>query len=102
MNLVIIGCGYVGRRAAALWLDQDHTVAALTRSTTTAAQFLADGIQPVIGDVMQPESLAELPDADLLLYAVGFDRGAGYSQRDVYVDGLQNVLATVGGELCGD
>lgn len=95
MRVLIIGCGYVGRRAARVWLKQGRTVSALTRSTENAAKLATLGITPIIGDVMRPESLTDLPTADLVLYAVGFDRAAGNSQRDVYVTGLNNVLSAV-------
>lgn len=95
VDVLIIGCGYVGRRAAAAWLAAGATVAALTRSAQNAAELSAEGILPIIGDVLQPETLSALPAADLVLYAVGFDRTANHSQREVYVDGLENVLAAI-------
>jgi nucleoside-diphosphate-sugar epimerase len=42
--------------------------------------------------VLRPDSLRALPSADRVFYCVGFDRAAGASMRDVYVDGLKNVL----------
>lgn len=50
----------------------------------------------MIGDVLDPESLRKLPQAETVLYAVGFDRSAQPSKRTVYVDGLSNVLREVG------
>jgi nucleoside-diphosphate-sugar epimerase len=44
---------------------------------------------------LQPESLRQLPGAEVVLYAVGFDRASGSSKRSVYVDGLRNVLAEI-------
>jgi nucleoside-diphosphate-sugar epimerase len=41
---------------------------------------------------MVPETLKELPKADTVLFAVGYDRGSGHSIRQLYVDGLRNVL----------
>ncbi len=92
MNFLIIGCGYVGRRAAESWLRWGHHVSALTRSAQNAAQLSEMGISPYVGDVLDPASLAALPAADVMLYAVGFDRTAGPTQRDIYVHGLDNVL----------
>ncbi len=42
---------------------------------------------------MVPETLKELPKADTVLFAVGYDRGGGHSIRQLYVEGLRNVLA---------
>jgi len=89
---LIIGCGYLGRRVASRWIDAGDTVFALTRGEHRATELREMGIEPILGDVTQPESLAELPAADAVLYAVGFDRAAGHSMRGVYVDGLRNVL----------
>jgi nucleoside-diphosphate-sugar epimerase len=89
---LIIGCGYLGRRVANHWLAAGDSVFALTRGEDRAAELRQMGIEPVVGDVTRPESLAVLPAADVVLYAVGFDRAAGHSMRNVYVDGLRNVL----------
>lgn len=87
---LVIGCGYLGRPAAALWRAGGSTVAALTRRNADALR--AVGLEPVLGDVTEPSSLSALPTAETVLYAVGLDRAAGKSMRDVYVRGLENVL----------
>ena len=87
---LIVGCGYLGRRVARRWLAAGRRVAALTRGNADALAAL--GIEPIIGDVLDPDSLCHLPDAGTVLYAVGLDRTAGRSMRDVYVSGLANVL----------
>lgn len=92
MHVLIIGCGYVGMRAASAWLRQGATVAALTRSPTRGTQWQGLGIVPVIGDVLDVESLKSLPAADLCLYAVAWDRRSGQDQQTVSVDGLRHVL----------
>lgn len=89
---LIIGCGYLGRRVAAAWLQAGRAVSALTRSTANAAELSRHGIRPVIGDICEPASLSDLPAAETVLFAVGYDRSAGRPQREVYVDGLRNVL----------
>ena len=95
MRRLIIGCGYLGQRVAARWLAAGDSVSALTRSSEHAAVLSSQGISPVLGDVMRPETLTELPDADTVLWAVGWDRSSGMAQRDVYVTGLQNLLQQV-------
>ncbi len=88
-SCLIIGCGYLGGRVAPLWLQQGRRVFATTRN---AAQ-LPSGVEPVLCDVLQPDSLRKLPSVDTVLYAIGFDRTSGATMRSVYVDGLANVLA---------
>lgn len=99
MSKLIIGCGYLGKRVAAAWLQQGHAVTALTRSQKNADALATLGITPVVGDILQPETLKNLPAVDTLLYAVGFDRTTGHSQREVYVNGLDNVLNTLGKDI---
>ncbi len=71
-------------------------VSALTRSPANAATLAEQGIEPVVGDVLSPETLRSLPAADIVLYAVGYDRRAAASKRDVYCRGLENVLKSLG------
>jgi nucleoside-diphosphate-sugar epimerase len=60
----------------------------MTRSR--ADELRARGIEPVVGDVTDPA--LRLPAADTVVYAVGLDRSAGRTMREVYVGGLTNVL----------
>ncbi|HET6328808.1 MAG TPA: SDR family oxidoreductase [Planctomycetaceae bacterium] len=92
MRALVIGCGYLGRRVAALWRSEGMQVSALTRSSANAATLAEQAIEPVLGDVLLPDTLRSLPAADIVLYAVGYDRQAAASKRDVYVRGLANVL----------
>jgi nucleoside-diphosphate-sugar epimerase len=89
---LIFGCGYLGRRVAQRWLDKKHRVVAVTRSRQRAQELIAEGLEAWVGDVTQPKTLVGLPEAETVLYAVGFDRTAGIDKRTVYVQGLANVL----------
>ena len=92
MNHLIVGCGYLGRRVAKLWLAQGHHVFGVTRRPESAAALQHEGIEPIVADVLRPDSLNGLPSVDTVLHAVGLDRTSGVSMRSVYVDGLANVL----------
>jgi nucleoside-diphosphate-sugar epimerase len=92
MRKLVIGCGYLGERVARAWQEQGSEVFALTRSEETAERFRALGILPIVGDVVQPETLIFPAEIETCLYAVGRDRSAGFSQRELYVGGLRNVL----------
>jgi nucleoside-diphosphate-sugar epimerase len=85
---LILGCGYLGRRVAALWRQQGRTVFAASRKAT----HLPADVTPIVCDILDPASLRVLPQVDTVLYAVGFDRASGATMRAVYVDGLANVL----------
>jgi nucleoside-diphosphate-sugar epimerase len=98
MRKLIIGCGYLGERVAQKWLDDGCEIYALTRSKERAASLAGSGLNPVVGDVLDCDSLKALPHVETILYAVGFDRASGRSKRMVYVDGLRNVLRAVRGK----
>ncbi len=92
-DCLIIGCGYLGRRVAARWLAAGRRVAALTRRN--AAALAALGVQPVVGDVCDPDTLRNLPPARTVLYAVAPDRTSGKTREELYVHGLRHVLDTL-------
>ncbi len=65
---------------------------ATTRSEQRAADLSLQGIHPIQVDILDPASLGKLPRADVILFAVGFDRCGPSTIRQVYVDGLSSVL----------
>lgn len=95
MTKLIFGCGYLGERVARRWRDAAEDVAIVTRSRKRAAAFEYEGYSAIVADVMEPETLGELPSAESVLYAVGFDRSAGASICDIYAGGVKNVLAAL-------
>jgi nucleoside-diphosphate-sugar epimerase len=92
MKTLIIGCGYLGQRLGDQLGRDGGRVYGTVRSPARAEEIAGIGIEPVVADVLRPETLDDLPAADRVFYAVGFDRSAGAAMRDVYVNGLQNVL----------
>jgi nucleoside-diphosphate-sugar epimerase len=87
---LIIGCGYLGRRVAALWRAQGHSVRALTRNRPDELRAL--GIKPVVGDVRKLAELPKLAPAESVLYAVAPDRREGGATAEaVWVEGLANL-----------
>ena len=94
-DTLVIGCGYLGRRVAAQQQAAGRRVFATTRFPHRADEFQRRGLEPVLCDVLEPDSLAALPAAANVVYCVGFDRAAGGSMRSVYVDGLANVLTAL-------
>jgi nucleoside-diphosphate-sugar epimerase len=92
---LIFGCGYLGRRVAAHWAAQGLRVFATTRSPAKAAELSRMGVEPILCDVLNRDSLSGLPQVGVVLYCIGHDRSTGRPMRDVYVNGLENVLATL-------
>lgn len=92
---LIVGCGYLGARVARRWLDAGDEVHVLARTSDRAEERRKAGYVAHIADVLDPASLADLPAADTVLVAYGFDRGAGRSILEVYADGLSHLLAAL-------
>jgi nucleoside-diphosphate-sugar epimerase len=90
---LILGCGYLGSRVARTWQSAGRRVAALTRGR--GEELARFGVEPIMGDILDPDSLKQMPDASSVLYAVGFDRSSGHSMRDIYVEGLANALRAI-------
>ena len=91
-SVLIVGCGYLGRRAAERWHQAGIHVSAITRSPETAAQFSVAGWQPIQMDLASPSSSIQLPEVDAVLWAVGYDRTAAADRQTVWIDGLKWVL----------
>ena len=95
MSKLIFGCGYLGKRVGRLWIDGGKEVTVLTRSIDRADKLRSEGYKPLVGDVTLPRTLSNLPAADTVLFAVGYDRSADPSIQEVYATGFQNVLAAL-------
>jgi nucleoside-diphosphate-sugar epimerase len=103
MAKLIVGCGYLGMRVAALWRAAGSEVYAVTRSSERAATFAASGLTPIVGDLTGSAARRQSDSAELpvpqgvrtVLFAVGYDRAGGQSIHDVYVGGLGRVLRSL-------
>ena len=92
---LLVGCGYLGTRVAQLWRERGFQVFATTRSAARAEELKRAGFEPIVLDIAEPIRLGSLPSARFVLFAVGFDRTARHTQKQVYVEGLRNVLSAL-------
>lgn len=95
MRVLIAGCGYVGSELAGRLAGEGHEVWGLRRSPGE----LPAGVAGVAGDVTDPSTLDLPRDLDALVYAVSPGRHDEAAYRAAYVDGLDHVLAAVGGSV---
>lgn len=95
MQRLIIGCGYLGSRIAAIWKNNGDSVFVTTRSNAKAETLRVQGYAPLVCNVMDRESLRQLPQVDSVVHAIGNDRSDQYSMHDVYVQGLTNILESL-------
>jgi nucleoside-diphosphate-sugar epimerase len=92
MKKLIIGCGYLGLRVAKKWVQQGDEVFALTRTEERGNQLSSLGIQPIIGNIADVQSISSLPAVESVLYSLGYDRFSKYSRKEIVIDGLKNFL----------
>ena len=81
-DVLIVGCGDIGVRAARLLQQAGGQVCALTRSDVSAQRLRSYEIVPVMGDLDDAASLADLPIAGKLVYYLAPPPGGGpYDSR---------------------
>jgi nucleoside-diphosphate-sugar epimerase len=66
--VLIVGCGDIGLRVAALERAEGRRVFGLARSETTASKLSRNGIETLAGDLDQPASLDKVPPNMAVLY----------------------------------
>ena len=93
MDVLVLGCGYVGRELGQQLLDVGHDVTGVVRSEGSARSIEHVGIEPVRADLTDPKAAATLPDADALVFAASAGRGSVAEARALYVDGLRAVVS---------
>lgn len=86
----IVGCGYVGERVAAEERHRGREVFALARTPRSAQRLLTFGIEPVRGDLDDPESLRDLPTADATIhyFAPPPDRGDADPRIEAFLNAV--------------
>jgi nucleoside-diphosphate-sugar epimerase len=93
MRVLIVGCGYVGVALGAELVRQGHEVSGLRRADNADATLRAAGIQPLPGDITQPEQLRHLPSGfDWVVNTVSSSKGGADDYRKVYVEGTRNLI----------
>lgn len=65
--MLIIGCGYIGRRVAQRYLDQGDSILGVTRSVERAEALIGEGIRARALD-LATDSLFELPTAGAAVF----------------------------------
>jgi len=97
-TVVILGCGYVGtelgRRLATS--DAIESVTGVRRSADGVSAIETAGFDALQGDLTEDETLAFLPDADVVVFAASAGGGDTTTAREVYVEGQQAVIEHFG------
>ncbi len=98
MRVVIVGCGYVGLELARGLAANGHEVTGVRRSDAglDAVDSVGDGVRAVRADATDEASLSALPDADAVVFAASSGGRGAAAAREVYVEGLRNVIEAYG------
>jgi nucleoside-diphosphate-sugar epimerase len=91
-STLIVGCGFLGRRVARILVARGERVYGTTRSREKFAELNRIGIEPILADLVQESTLADLPAADRVLCSAGYDRASRVPMRAVYIDGFRSLL----------
>lgn len=98
LRVLIAGCGYVGLATGAELIKRGHLVWGLRRSASPEQALRQAGIQPLHGDLSQPESLARLQsEFDWVVYCAAASGGGLQEYRATYIEGMRNLLARLAG-----
>lgn len=97
LNVLVVGAtGSVGKLVVAEAIEQGHTVRALIRKQARARD-LPSGVQVVVGDLTQQETLAPaLADIDAIVFTHGADGGGKQGSEAVDYGGVRNILSALG------
>ena len=92
MQVLIVGCGYVGFPLAAELARRGHNVFGLRRSASADNALKGAGITPLRADITQPDSLKQLPrDFDWVVNCVASGGGGAEEYRQLYLQGMVNL-----------
>src|ERR1039457_4211038 len=96
MKCLIVGCGYVGLPLGAELVRRGHEVFGLRRGAP--GELKAAGIQPLVADITEPETLAKLPrDFDWIVNCVASGGGSADDYRKIYLEGDRHLISWLGG-----
>ncbi|ATJ84727.1 SDR family oxidoreductase [Halomonas beimenensis] len=90
---LILGCGDIGTTLGQELLAAGQRVIGVRRQ---AGKLDGSGLEGVAADLGDAAALAELPDADILVYVVSADRFEEAAYRAAYPDGLKAILGEYG------
>ena len=94
-RVAVLGCGYVGLELGRR-LTPDHDVVGVRRSADGVDRIERAGFDAVQVDVTDPDGLARVPDADVVVFAASSGGRGADAAREIYVDGLRTAIEAFG------
>ncbi len=96
VDVVILGCGYVGIELGKQLTDAGYSVVGVRRSEDGLNSIDEAGFTAVEGDVSDPDSLAKLPDARWIVFAASSGGRDATAAERIFVEGLESSIAAYG------
>ncbi|RQH03208.1 SDR family oxidoreductase [Natrarchaeobius oligotrophus] len=96
MEIVILGCGYVGLDLGRQLADGGHAVTGVRRSGDGVRRIEDAGFDAVRADVTDAADLEAVPDADAIVFAASSGGRGADAAREVYVEGLRTAIDAFG------
>ncbi|MDX9710048.1 MAG: SDR family oxidoreductase [Trichloromonas sp.] len=92
-EVLIVGCGDIGRRVGRLLLAEGRKVAGVVAGEESAAKLKEAGIRPLVANLNDPDELLDLPTAKALVFYFAPPPGGGITDPKV-----RNFCAAASGE----
>jgi nucleoside-diphosphate-sugar epimerase len=97
MKVLIAGCGYVGTALGAEWVKAGHEVWGMRRDLDAARSLEKSGIQPVVANMLRPETLKEIPSVDAVVLCQAPSK-KNDEYRGTYFEATRNLLEALEGQ----
>ncbi len=92
VRALVVGCGYVGLPLGIELVRRGHTVFGLRR-TPSHGELEQHGIEPLVGDITQPEQVAKIKGSfDWVINAVSSSKGGVEDYRSVYLEATRHLI----------
>ena len=96
MQVVILGCGYIGLELGRQLTAAGHEVIGVRRSDAGQQAITDAGCTPHQADLTNPDDVETLPEADWLVFAASSGGRDAAAAEEIYVDALSDSIEHYG------